>query len=159
MIAQMTTPKRPCSWYEASQLLSIGKPLNELLDSPVPKISWNLSRGLSTSCAHTAVRPVSAKSSFVPSPRASQAVITPESVRNAMSAIAPTVPKNRRTRCRSTIRLRPATAMPTAMANRAVLVCVRISMGMVKQTTMAVTFPRTCPLNHSTTTSPVATAA
>src|SRR5271165_5064166 len=65
----------------------MGRPLNESLDRPKPKISWNLSRGKASSGPHTAVRPVRWVSCELPWPRASQLARNPDRV---MIAIAVT---------------------------------------------------------------------
>ena len=82
-----------------------------------------------------------------------------DKVRAVTAVIAPTTAKSLRTRGLATIRLMPATRIPTINAARAVLVWVRIRMTPDTTTTSAVVRPRRLPQNQSTTTSPIMTAA
>ena len=77
------------------------------LDKPKPKICWNLVRGNSSTSCQKSVRPVRPVSPAVVWPRASQVMITPDTVMTAIdAAITPTV-KNLRTRALMVNRLRP----------------------------------------------------
>src|SRR6266851_4432908 len=76
----------------------MGRPLNELFDRPKPKISWNLSRGKARRGPQTLVRPVRLYSCCVPSPRASQVLMTLDNVMIAIAATMPAPAKNLRGR-------------------------------------------------------------
>src|SRR5215831_6662453 len=124
MTAHMTTPNRPCCWYESIQLLSTGRPLNEPLESPNPKISWNRVRGYESNGPQKPVRPLRLASSFDCWPRAIQDVIADDAAANAATAPTATAANSLRTRGVAAIRLRPPTRSPAIKATMAVLVWV-----------------------------------
>src|SRR5215469_5542658 len=159
MIAQTTTPYRPCASYEASQLLSMGRPLNESLDRPKPKISWNLSRGKDSSGPQTAVRPVRLVSCELLWPRARKLARNPDRVMTAIAVIAPAMANSLRTRALATIRLRPATSRAAIIATRAVLARVAIKIIPAADTIIRVTRLGSLPQNQSTAVTPKITAA
>ena len=109
----------------ATQLLSIGSPLNDLLDSPEPNSSLIRGRGVLNTADQTFVRPVSWPASCAVWPRSAQIVSSEANSRTpGRRAPAPSADV-RRTRAWPRNRLAPATTSPTTMAMTARSGCAR----------------------------------
>ena len=137
----------------------MGRPLTLALDTPNPKISWNLVRGSLSTRAQKFVRPVKCSIPWAFWPRASQVTNMPDTVMTAADTVAAVAAKNLRTRALMVNRLRPATRMPATSAASAVLVCVRSRISRSRVTPTRVIRPFTRRASQSTTVSPAATAA
>jgi len=129
------------------------------LDKPKPKICWNLVRGNSSTSCQKSVRPVKPVSPAVVWPRASQVMITPDTVMTAIDAVTTPTVKTLRTRALMVNRLRPATSKPATRAASAVLVCVRRRMAREKPTPARAGRPFSRRASQSTIVSPAVTAA
>ncbi len=137
----------------------MGSPLNALLDRLKPNVICQRSRGSLTTEVHTFVRPVRFDSSEEFSPRASQVVSRLENAMAATETVMATLANSRRTRIRTANMLRPATSRPAASEITSVLVCDSSSMIASTADMGPARRPDISPQNHSTTTSPSATAA
>ena len=136
----------------------MGSPLNALLDRLKPAVICQKSRGSLSTDVQTLVRPVRFDSCEEFSPRASQVVSTLENAMAATEIVMAALPNSRRTRTRTENMLRPATSRPATSEITSVLVCDSSSMMASTAETGRARRPDISPQNHSTTTSPSATA-